>query len=255
MGRAGDYLVEWLRGRQPHLAPTTFASYGQTILKHLLPALGFVPLAKLSRQAVREYLAKKLESLSPRSAAYHRMILRRALQDAVRDGLLSRNPVDLVQSPPQRRKEMRTLDAEQVRLFLGEARRTSPYYRLYLTAIATGMRRGELLGLRWQDLDLLAGRPRSGAGKGPEWNALKRGRRPKARNEAMRKFWAWVKEHEASIHRDQFLANDQGAFDARARRGRRQVLVQRASVKLSNPEVLAVGGDVSDDHFEGAFKE
>lgn len=86
------------------------------------------------------------------------MILRRALQDAHREGLVHRNVADLVAAPPRRRREMRVLDAEQVRLFLGEARRTSPHYLLYLAAVSTGMRQGELLGLRWRDLDLATGR-------------------------------------------------------------------------------------------------
>jgi len=59
------------------------------------------------------------------------MILRRALQDAVAEGLLARNPADLVKAPPQRRPELRVLDDEQARLFLREARRSSPHYALY----------------------------------------------------------------------------------------------------------------------------
>src|SRR5207249_6434005 len=57
----------------------------------------------------------------------------------------------------KQRKEMQVLDEEQIRLFLAEAKRSSKHYRLYLAALLTGMRQGELLGLRWRDLDLTLG--------------------------------------------------------------------------------------------------
>lgn len=85
------------------------------------------------------------------------MVLREALGQAVRDGLLSRNPCDQVQRPRKQRKEMRVLDEEQLRLFLAEAKRSSPHHSLYLTAVMTGMRQGKLLGLRWRDVNLTLG--------------------------------------------------------------------------------------------------
>jgi integrase len=156
--RLGDWLQEWLRGHAAHLQPTTEKSYRETIEKHLVPELGHVPIGRLSPQAIRDYQAKKLAAgLSPTSVRYHRMLLREVLQQAVRDGLMVRNPADLVKPPAKQRYEVPTLDEEWVRLFLGEAKRSSRYYRLYLAAITTGMREGELLGLRWQDVDLTLG--------------------------------------------------------------------------------------------------
>jgi integrase len=84
-------------------------------------------------------------------------LLHTALGQAVRDGLLMRNACDAVKAPRRRRLEMRVLDEELVRLFLAEAKRSSPYYRLYLAAITTGMREGELLDLRWRDVDIAMG--------------------------------------------------------------------------------------------------
>jgi integrase len=78
----------------------------------------------------------------------------------VKWGLLARNVCDLVEKPRVRRKEMRVWDQEQTLLFLAEARRSSAYYPLYLTAIASGMRAGELLGLRWSSIDFLLGTAR-----------------------------------------------------------------------------------------------
>jgi len=78
----------------------------------------------------------------------------------VKWGLVGRNPVDHVEIPRKRHVEMSVWDEEQVKLFLAEARRSSPYYPLYLAALTTGMRQGELLGLRWQDVNLTIGEAR-----------------------------------------------------------------------------------------------
>ena len=74
--------------------------------------------------------------------------------------LVARNPVDHVEIPRKQHKEMRVWDEEQVKLFLAEAKRSSHCYPLYLAALTTGMRQGELLGLRWQDVDLALGEAR-----------------------------------------------------------------------------------------------
>ncbi len=151
----GEYLEEWLRGHQPNLAPTTYASYRDTIKNHLAPELGTIRLRDLAPQRLREYVADKLAAgLSPTTVRYHVMLLHHALGQAMRDGLLARNVCDFVEVPTKQRFEVPTLDEEQVRLLLGEAKRSSPHYRLYLAAVTTGMRQGELLGLRRQDIDL-----------------------------------------------------------------------------------------------------
>ncbi len=156
--RLGDYLERWLRdyGALKNLAPSTRSNYGDTVRVHLVPALGHIPLLRLSPEAIRSYLSEKLREkhLSPTSIQYHYGVLRKALNYAVREGLLARNPCAMVDPPRRQRIEMRVLDEEQVRLFLAEAKRSSPYYCLYLAATLTGMRQGELLGLRWKDLGL-----------------------------------------------------------------------------------------------------
>lgn len=75
-------------------------------------------------------------------------------------GMLARNVCDLVEKPHVGRKEMRVWDHEQVQLFLAEAKRSSTYYPLFLTAVSTGMRAGELLGLGWSSIDFLLGTAR-----------------------------------------------------------------------------------------------
>lgn len=157
--RLGDYLDHWLQDYvKASLARTTQQSYEDTINVHLKPALGHVPLARLSAPTLQRYLAQKLEKgLSATTVRYHAAVLHEALRHAVRWGLLMRNPLDYVDLPRRRRKEMRVWDEEQVKLFLGEARKSSGYYTLYLAAVTTGMRQGELLGLRWSDIDFTLG--------------------------------------------------------------------------------------------------
>lgn len=120
-----------------------------------MPLLGYIPLARLSPQAIQAFIRTKIqEGLSTATVHQIYRVLHKALQQAVKLGLLARNPCEFVDPPPIRRLEMQVLDEEQVRIFLGEAKRSSRYYSLYLTAVLTGMREGELLGLRWKDVDL-----------------------------------------------------------------------------------------------------
>ncbi len=158
--RTGEYLVQWLRdyAEVKNLSPATRRSYGDTLRAHLIPTLGHHRLKDLTAQVVETYLADKRRSgLSSTTVQYHFGVLHEALRHAVRKGLIARNPCDFVDRPRRDRTEMRYLDEEQVRLFLAEAKRSSPHYRLYLTALLTAMRQGELLGLRWRDVDFTLG--------------------------------------------------------------------------------------------------
>ncbi len=157
--RLDEYLERWLRyyadGR---LAPKTLESYNATVRVHLNPALGHIPISRLAPQTIQGYLAGKLQTgLSTTTVRYHAAILHQALRQAVKWGVLAHNPVDRVDLPRRRLVEVRVWDEEQVRLFLAEAMRSSAYYALYMTALTTGMRQAELLGLRWSDVDLLRG--------------------------------------------------------------------------------------------------
>jgi integrase len=151
--RLADYLERWLSDYAVGaVRQTTLASYRMIIDTHISSALGNVPLAILSPQTIQGYFSRKLkQGLSATTVRHHAMLLHEALRHAVRWGLLPRNPSDLVDAPRNRSVEIRILDEEQQRLFLAEAKRSSRYYRLYLAALT---RAGELLGLRWKDVDL-----------------------------------------------------------------------------------------------------
>src|SRR3990172_6202846 len=141
----------------------TLRNYRTIIRTHLVPKLGHVPLDRLSAQAIQGYLCEMLrnggtrqQGLHPNSVHKNYRVLREILGHAVRWGYLGRNPAAMADPPKQRRREVQVWDEEQVRLFLAKAR-TSPYSPLYLTAILTGMRSGEVAGLRWRDTNLTLG--------------------------------------------------------------------------------------------------
>jgi len=152
-------LEDWLEvSASKRCGPKTFEEYRRRVRLHILPALGHLPLSRLTPIVLEEYLARKLrEGLSPSTVREHYWIIRSALSAAVRWGILARNPAVQVEPPRRRRDRPTVWDEEQVRLFLKEAKRNSPHYALYLTAVVTGMRQGELLALRWEDVNVKIG--------------------------------------------------------------------------------------------------
>ncbi len=153
-----DYLQRWLQDyARVAVRPTTFQSYGEIIRKHIIPVLGGLPLNKLQPVHVQHFYADKLAGgLSARTVRYIHAILHRALEQAVKWLLLPRNVADAVDPPKAQHKEMRPLDVAEVGRLL-DAAAGDRLYALYLLAITTGMRQGELLGLQWPDVDLDAG--------------------------------------------------------------------------------------------------
>jgi integrase len=121
-----------------------------------------VPLVQLRPEMIQRYISDKLShgradqkgGLTARTIRHHIICLHTALQNATKLGLLFRNPVDAVTIPRAERHEMRTMNETDIHLLLEMAQGTQ-YYALFYTAIFTGMRRSELLALRWQDVDLL----------------------------------------------------------------------------------------------------
>lgn len=157
-----EFLDRWLQNYVwPNLAPRTAEGYEHTIQQHLIPSLGSLPMTQLRPEHIQQYYSEKLTSgrrngkggLSPRTVRHHHATLHDALQTAVKWGLLGRNPADAVNQPRYQRYEAHILNEEDVHVFL-EATRSTPYYALFYLALFTGMRRSELLALRWSDVDL-----------------------------------------------------------------------------------------------------
>ncbi|WML26248.1 site-specific integrase [Neobacillus sp. OS1-33] len=156
-----EYLNYWVDNyARLNLAPRTLEHYNYIITQHLKPTLGKIKISNLQPFHLQEYYTQKLETgkiegggLSAQSVKHHHRLISKVLKDAVKWQFISRNVAEAVSPPKTKKVEMQTWDNERVKTFL-DASQSSVYYSIYLTAIYTGMRRGEVLGLRWQDVDL-----------------------------------------------------------------------------------------------------
>lgn len=148
------FINDWLeRHKPPTIAPRTWIRYRQ-LLAHVAGSVGNLPLAKITpAQIERLYSAKLSEGLS--SSTVHRIhtLLHQVLEDAQRKGLVARNACTLIDSPKDIPYEAQTLTTEQVYTLL-DAMHGDEFEALYILALTTGMREGELLGLHWPDLEL-----------------------------------------------------------------------------------------------------
>lgn len=158
----GEWLEQWLRDYAAvNTAPRTYEGYAGIVHAHLIPALGSIPLTALQARHIQAYYSKALQSgrkdgsggLSSETVRHDHRVLFEALRHAVKQGVLIRNVAEAVDLPHPERKEMAALGPESVARLLDAARET-PYYDLFYTAIYTGLRRSELLALRWQHVDL-----------------------------------------------------------------------------------------------------
>jgi integrase len=150
------YLETWLSDyAKPNLSPKGFERYESIARVHLMPALGRIALTQLRPEHIQALYTSKLNAgLSARTVRYHHVVLHKALQTALKWGLVSRNVSDSVDVPKAKITEMQTWDESEVSQFL-EVTRESQYYALFYTALFTGMRRSELLALHWQDVDFI----------------------------------------------------------------------------------------------------
>jgi integrase len=158
-----EYLERWLTDYvKPNLGPRTYEGYESIIRCHLTPDLGHIQLMQLKPQHLQKYYAMKLagvrqdrkDSLTQTTVSHHHTCLHRALKMAVRWGLLTNNPADAVTPPRPQHTDMKTMNEDELQIFLATAKKT-PYYTMFYTVLFTGMRRSELLALRWSDVDLL----------------------------------------------------------------------------------------------------
>lgn len=153
----GQFLDHWLENTvKKSVRPRTYQGYEQVVRLHLKPQMGNVSLTKLSPQQVQACL-NALESggLGARTVAYTRTVLRTALSRAVKWGLIVRNVAALVDPPRYKAKEIKTLNLDEIQKFL-KLIKGNKLEALYLTALMLGLRQGEVLGLRWEDIDFNA---------------------------------------------------------------------------------------------------
>ena len=149
----GDCLDRWLADSvRGTVRPSTYVRYEGIVRNHIKPAIGRVKLKALTPAHVRALYREKLEALSPRSVNYVHVTLHKALKQAVVDGLLPRNVCDAVKAPQAHRKEIDPLSPAQAQALL-EAARGDRNEALYVVAVHAGLRQGELLALKWPDID------------------------------------------------------------------------------------------------------
>lgn len=160
--KVGEYLERWLKDSvEGNVRSRTLSNYQMQVRRHIVPALGRVQLKNLTPAHVQGLYRQKLDSgLSPSSVRYVHAVLHRALKQALRWGLVPRNVAQAVDIPKLVNGEVDALSPEEARAFL-EAARGDRFEALYVVAVTCGLRRGELLGLRWTDLDLGEGRVRT----------------------------------------------------------------------------------------------
>jgi integrase len=150
-----QFMDHWLTEvARPNLRASTFATYESHTRNHILPALGHTALQHLTPQEVQTFVNYKLEKgLAPRTVADMHAVLRTALAQALKWNLVARNVAALVDSPRIPKKQLNYLTPEQARQFM-DSIKGSRWECLYITAISLGLRRGEALGLKWEDVDL-----------------------------------------------------------------------------------------------------
>ena len=152
-----QFLQHWLENvHKQSIRSRTYERYEEIVRLHLVPGIGHHQLQKLSPQHLQSFYTQKLEEgLSTTTVISFHNVLHKALETAVRWNLISRNVCDLVSPPRRKRFEIQPLSVEQVQQLLAVTR-DHRQEALFLLALATGMRRGELLGLKWQDINFQA---------------------------------------------------------------------------------------------------
>ena len=165
----GDWIDFWYQNYSaPKLRPTTQACYSGRIYTHIIPSIGSIPLNKLTQNDLQQFYARLKKSgrkkhidkfgegLSDRMVRSCHTTCRTALEKAVTEGLIRINPAVGCKLPPKKAKEMQVLTPPEITRFLIQAREEG-YYELFLLELTTGMRRGEILALKWRDLNLKTG--------------------------------------------------------------------------------------------------
>src|SRR5215217_432997 len=157
--KVGEYVDRWLSDSlRDTVRQRTWERYEQIVRVHLRPAFGRMKLRNLTTTHARALYRQKLDAgLAPRTVNYIHTTRSKALKDAVADGLIPRTVTEGVKAPRPKKKEINPLTAEQSRRLL-EAARGERFEALYVVALTAGLREGELLGLRWEDIDLESGK-------------------------------------------------------------------------------------------------
>lgn len=151
-----SFFDQWLEDKKSDIVPSTWTRYRE-LLAHVNRAMGDQQLTRLNPAMFqRLYTRLQNEGLSSTTTHHIHAVTQEALDAALQYGLIAANPLAAIKGPRMEQTEMQTLDPQQTRMLLGAARGNN-WEALYILAISTGMRQGELLGLHWADVDLERG--------------------------------------------------------------------------------------------------
>jgi integrase len=148
-----QYLESWLDTVRYQVKPSTWRRY-QDFTRHIIAALGRIPLTKVTAQQIQGFYAQKLkDGLSTTTVHHIHGMFHRACADALRMAIVQRNVTEMVRPPRRQHHEIEPLSEKQAQALL-LAVAGDRFEALYVLALTTGMRLGELLGLRWRDVDI-----------------------------------------------------------------------------------------------------
>lgn len=144
-----DYTEEWLTAKERSIRDSTFVLYRGLIDSHIKGALGGIKLQQLAAPHIQNFY----NSLAPQTCRNVHKVVSGTLQQAIREHIITVNPLDAIILPKIEEKEMQVLSVDQANTLL-ETAKNRRNYAAFLLEIYTGIRRGELLGLRWKDVDI-----------------------------------------------------------------------------------------------------
>jgi integrase len=155
-----DFLESWLKGHRAEIRGSTASGYESVLRNHVVPQIGHLKLARLGPKDVQNMLTELgNKGLAPRTVQLARAVTRMALQQALAWGDVSRNVADLVKGQKVERDAVSPWSAEECQQFLAGVE-GDRYSAAYVVALTLGLRQGEIVGLRWQDVDLSRGEVR-----------------------------------------------------------------------------------------------
>ncbi|GAA0313545.1 tyrosine-type recombinase/integrase [Bacillus carboniphilus] len=149
-----SYLEKWIKNKKSQIKPTTLDTYQRLLRVHIIPGLGHLKLGKMNRLHIKEFYSylEEEKELAPASIKKIHTVIRSSLSDALEDGLIAKNISAGIKTPRIGRSEIKVWDEVQLMNFLNAIKAETLYIAFHLPAM-TGMRRSEVLGIRWKDID------------------------------------------------------------------------------------------------------